>query len=424
MDDGHLQRIEAIVDQARALDTEQRQRFLGEVCDSDATLRDEVETRLGQDRPELSAELMDSIALEAVAVAPISQIARENARSAPVAISAGERRPYFVTDSIDGQPIDQYCDNQRLDVPARLRLFRRVCDAVHFAHQHALIHRDLKSSNILVTADGMPKIVDFGIARRIDPNTLGERVLTPEYTSPEQVAGEQVTTASDVYAMGVVLYQLLAGRWPYRLETQQNMADVLQAICEQAPERPSSAIFRIDAREHSPPTLEAIATARNSTPERLKRILSGDLDAIVLMALSKEPEGRYASADQFADDLKRYRQGLPVRARRDSAVYRASKFARRNGAAIAAALLVALAVIAGVGAITRELVRSHRDRDRAEQALTKARQAADQLFNDVREDRRLNQTGLQPLRQALFADLKPIYEDFLSQLGNNPTHDP
>ena len=216
------------------------------MCDGDAALRDEVETRLGQDTPELSIELMESIALEAVAAAPISQIARDDARSEPVAISAGEGRPYFVMESIDGQPIDQYCDSQRLDVPARLRLFSRVCEAVHFAHQHAMIHRDLKPSNILVTADGMPKIVDFGIARRIDPDTHGERVLTPEYTSPEQINGEPVTTASDIYAMGVVLYQLLAGRWPYRLKTQRSTADVLQAACEQAPERPSVAVFRVD----------------------------------------------------------------------------------------------------------------------------------------------------------------------------------
>ena len=226
-----------------------------------------------------------------------------------MAISTGERRPYFVTDSVEGQPIDQYCDSQRLDVPARLRLFSRVCEAVHFGHQHGMIHRDLKPGNILVTADGMPKIVDFGIARQIDPDTHGERVLTPEYTSPEQINGEPVTTASDIYAMGVVLYQLLAGRWPYRLETQPSTADILQAVCEQAPERPSVAIFRIDKQRIQLQRPRRSPRPEATTPSRLKRILAGDLDAIVLMALSKEPEGRYASAAQFADDLKRYRQG-------------------------------------------------------------------------------------------------------------------
>ncbi len=220
VEDGQLQRIETIVDQARALSTDQRARFLGEVCDGDAALRDEVETRLARDNPELSADLMESIALEAVAAASISIIARDDARSAPVAISAGEGRPSFVMEAVDGQPIDQYCDSHRLDVPARLKLFSRVCEAVHFAHQHAMIHRDLKPNHILVTADGMPTIAGFGIAKLIDSETHGERILTPEYASPEQIQGEPVTTAGDIYAMGVVLYQLLAGRWPYRLKTQ------------------------------------------------------------------------------------------------------------------------------------------------------------------------------------------------------------
>ena len=191
------------------------------------------------------------------------------------------------------------------------------------------------------------------------------------------------------------------------------------------PERPSIAVQRIDRSDDSLtplecppvpfPTSDEIATARSSTPDRLERILAGDLDAILLKALSKEPEGRYASADQFADDLKRYRQGLPVQARRSTPAYRLKKFARRNVAATVAALLVVLSVMTGVGAITRELIRSRRDRDRAEQGLAKARHAADQLFNKIRHDRRLNQTGLQPIRQALFANLKPIYEDVLNQ---------
>jgi len=411
--------VDRIVDQARALSTDQRARFLREVCEGDAALRDEVETRLGQDNPELSSELMESIALEAVAAAPISQIPRDDARSEPVAISAGAGRPYFVMESVDGQPIDQYCDSQRLDIPARLRLFSRVCEAVHFAHQHAMIHRDLKPSNILVTADGLLKIVDFGIAKRIDPDTLGERVLTPEYTSPEQIEGEPVTTASDIYAMGVVLYQLLAGRWPYRLQTRSN-ADVLQAACEQAPEKPSIAIFRADKREDSPPSPAEIAAARSCAPNRLKRILAGDPDAIVLMALSKELEGRYASAAQFAEDLDRYREGLPVRAHRDSSVYRAGKFARRYAAAIVAGLLLFLALIGGVVGTTMGLVHARRDRDRVEDAFRKSRQTVNPLFTRASEDRLLNQAGLHPLREALLLDLKRFYEDFLDQRDADP----
>ena len=238
VDDGHRQRIESIVDQARALSTDQREQFLGEACDCDASLRDEVENRLGQYGPELSAERVDSIALEAVA--PMTRIGRDDVQSEPVAISAGGWRPCFVTDPVDGQPIDQYCDSQRLDVLTRLRLFGQVCEAVHFAHQHAMIHRDLKPSSILIAADGMPKIVDFRIANGIEPDTYRERLLTPEYTSPEQVNGEPVTTASDIYALGVVLYQLLAGRWPYRVRSPRSTDDTLQAVCEQCPRGPAS----------------------------------------------------------------------------------------------------------------------------------------------------------------------------------------
>ena len=415
MEDGDSQRIETFIDQARALSPDQRAQMLDEAYDGDSTLRPAVETPVGREREELSAELIDSIALEAVA--STSRHAFDDTQSKPSVIAVGEGRPYFVMDSVDGLPIDQYCDSRRLGITARLQLFRRVCEALHFAHQHALIHRDLKPSNILVTADGLPNIVDFGIARRIDPDPQGKPMLTPEYTSPEQINGEPATTACDIYAMGVVLYRLLAGRWPYRVGSQPSTADLLQAVCEQVPERPSIAIFRIDARGDSP---TETSMARSTAPYQLKRILAGDLDAIVLMALSKEPEGRYASADQFAEDLKRYRQGLPVRARRNSMVDRASKFARRNVAATTAILLTLIAVIGGAGAISRELIRTRRDHDRTAQVLNKTRQMADQLFNKLREDRQLNQTGLQPLRQTLLATLKPIYEDVLNQLGHNP----
>ena len=418
VEDGQLQRIETIVDQARALSTDQRARFLGEVCDGDATLRDEVETRLARDNPELSADLMESIALEAVAAASISIISRDDARSSPVAISTGEGRPSFVMEAVDGQPIDQYCDSHRLDVPARLKLFSRVCEAVHFAHQHAMIHRDLKPNHILVTADGMPTIAGFGIAKRIDSETHGERILTPEYASPEQIQGEPVTTAGDIYAMGVVLYQLLAGQWPYRLKTRSD-DDVLQAACEQAPERPSIAVFRVDTQDDS----AKIAAARSTTPNRLKRILAGDLDAIVLMALSKEPEGRYASAQQFADDLVRYRKGLPVWARRNSSVDRAVKFARRYAATIIAGLLLVLALIGGIVATTMSLVHARRERDRVEAAFRKSRQTVNPLFDRASENRLLSQAGLHPLRQALLLDLKRFYEDFLNfnQAGDDPS---
>ena len=237
-------------------------------------------------------------------------------------------RPYVVREYVDGRRIDEDCDDRRLDIPTRLKLFRKVCEAVHFAHQHRVIHRDVTPGHILIAADGVPKLIDFGLARLIDPEPV-ELVLTPEYASPEQVQGEPITTASDVYALGVVLYQLLTGRLPYRLEERSTSA-VFQAICEQVPERPSMAVVRrtVPRTGASPtsetppepapppelaPTPEEIAAARRVRPARLERILRGDLDAIVLMALRKEPERRYASAEQFADDLRCYLEGRPVR---------------------------------------------------------------------------------------------------------------
>jgi len=414
-----------------------------------AVRREQTDTMSQQDTGTVPAfDLIESIALEAAAAGPIPK---------------EEDQPYFVTESVTGRRIDEYCDCRRLDVPARLRLFRQVCEAVHLAHQHAVIHRDLKPGNILVTSDGVAKLIGFEIAGLIRPEpggadslagldpmpTLtgtGEQVLTPEYASPEQVKGEPITTASDVYALGVVLYQLLTGRWPYQLENSTT-SDVFQAICEQVPERPSATVVRSVARRagastNSTPavtatpsseplpmatspspslTLEEIAAARCTLPQRLKRILAGDLDAIVLMALRKEPERRYASADQFADDVRRYLQGLPVRAHRDSLPYRAVKFLRRHAVVMAAALALVLALVAGVAGTTTGLIRARRERDRAEDSFRQARQAVDQFFTHVSEERLLNQPGLHPLRKVLLQDARQFYQAFLNQRGGDPT---
>ncbi|MFB3092823.1 MAG: serine/threonine protein kinase, partial [Dehalococcoidia bacterium] len=285
----------------------------------------------------------------------------------------------------DGMPITDYCDRNRLSIDARLALFRQVCLAVQYAHQNLIVHRDLKPSNILVTPEGVSKLLDFGIAKLLNPNLAGysvamtraeERVMTPAYASPEQVRGETITTASDVYSLGVLLYELLAGHRPYLLKGRLE-AEVIRVICQEEPQRPSTAVSSGAEEVHADGmrepltaetiTAETISAARGASVERLHRQLQGDLDTIVLMALKKEPGRRYGSVEQFAEDLRRYAESLPVVARRDTVGYRARKFAGRHrvGVAMAVVLVVLLAGFAAAMGVLQA---------RTAQALTQARE--------------------------------------------------
>jgi len=275
--------------------------------------------------------------------------------------------PYLVMELVDGVPIDQFCDAGSLPVPERLQLFLQVCSAVQYAHQRLVIHRDIKPANILVTANGIPKLLDFGIAKMLDPAGTAEETLlrpfTPEYASPEQVRGEPVSTASDVYALGMVLYRLLTKRSPYRLENRTPGA-LAAAITGQEPERPSTAVTRADG---NPP-------AGQTPSSRLQRQLRGDLDFILLKALRKEPDKRYASAEQFAEDIRRHLDGLPVAARKGTWNYRAGKFTQRHRAMVGAATIVLTTLVAGIIVTARQarIAEGHRRR-------------ADARFNDVRK---------------------------------------
>ena len=252
--------------------------------------------------------------------------------------------PYFVMDYIEGEPIDDYCDQRNLGVTERLKLFQGVCAAVWYAHQNLVVHRDIKPGNVLVTREGVPRLLDFGIAKLLAPGSaLNQqtsatlRLLTPEYASPEQVRGEPITTASDVYSLGVLLYVLLTGRRPYR-QTMSSPKDIERSICEEEPDRPSAA-----AMTGSEP--------KNRDGEKLRRRLRGDLDNIVLKALRKEPHRRYTSVEQFSEDITRHLGNRPVIARPDTRRYRITKFVQRNSAAVAAAALIALVLIMGVAGV-------------------------------------------------------------------------
>ena len=296
--------------------------------------------------------------------------------------------PYLVMERIEGQPIGEYCDAHKLSIADRLNLFIQVCAAVQYAHQRLIIHRDIKPNNILVAEDGTPKLLDFGVAKVVGSDMPAQqketltafRALTPEYASPEQINGSPVTTASDIYSLGVVLYQLLAGRSPYFSTIRPQ--ELAAAICEQEPEKPSAAIAKLPAAGDAAAAtmVEQMAGFRGSSPRKLQKELSGDLDNIVLMALRKEPARRYASAEQFAADIRRYLEQVPVLAREDTTAYRVSKFVTRHKAGVMTSAVVALAILASLALALHE---ARVARQQAEIARAQ-RLRAERRFNDVR----------------------------------------
>ena len=296
--------------------------------------------------------------------------------------TADDGRPYVVMEYVEGRPIDQYSEAHKLSVRARLELFRTVCSAVAFAHQRLVIHRDIKPGNILVTEQGEPKLLDFGIAKILDDEQGGDatvtmvRMLTPEYASPEQVRGTPVTTATDVYSLGVVLYGLLTGRRPYAVASR-TPHEMAQAVLTDEPERPSAVVSGAEQRR-----------------------LRGDLDNIVMKALRKEPERRYASVEQFSDDIRRHLEGLPVSARPDTLTYRSSKFVRRHRIAVTAAGLAVLALLGGMAAILRETYIAREERRKAEQRFNDVRKLANSLLFEV-HDAIANLPGATPARKIL-----------------------
>jgi len=283
--------------------------------------------------------------------------------------STPDGRPFLVMEYVEGRPIDVYCRDLGLDVEPRCQLFSKVCEAVSYAHRNLVIHRDLKPGNILVAADGSPKLLDFGVAKLLDTETVSGlttitagRLLTPEYASPEQVRGQLIGTASDIYALGAILYELLTGFKAQHVDSP-TPAELERVICETEVQPPSTRVEPADSR--------------------LRKRLSGDLDNIVLMAMRKEPEHRYSSVDLFAEDIQRHLEARTVTARRASFGYRFGKYARRNRLWLVAASLVVVSMVGGTWTSLSEARRARIEQQRAEARLSQMVELANRALFDV-----------------------------------------
>lgn len=401
--------LQSIFQQAVALPQEDRKEFLDRVCDSNLDLRNEIEALLIADQSQesvdsplkldmanLDSKLVGSViddwkiirqigvggmgtvflahrhttdfqqsaalklvkkGMDSEAVVQRFQQERKilaslNHKNIAKLLDGGmtqDGRPYFVMEHVDGLPITQYCDQHRLNISQRLNLFRAVCSAVHHAHKNLIVHRDLKPSNIIVTGSGDLKLLDFGIAKLLDDSEnqqftrTGMQLHTPAYASPEQLINDPITTASDIYALGILFYELLTGRRPFEIKRSEQ--EFRELVLTGQPVKPSDAVTEIVSITNKTQTAETISQCRSTRVQGLKRTLAGDLDTICMMAMHREADRRYTSASEFASDIQRHLDGLPVSARPDSRVYRLNKFIKRNKASVSIASLAVLSII-------------------------------------------------------------------------------
>ncbi|MBK7511667.1 MAG: serine/threonine protein kinase [Chloracidobacterium sp.] len=334
--------------------------------------------------------------------------------------------PYFVMEYVEGLPLLEYCDDLKLGAKERLELFRQVCSAISYAHQNLIVHRDLKPSNILITNDGTPKLLDFGIAKLLETeseNTATQaRIFTPEYASPEQLNGMPITTSADVYSLGVVLYELLSGTRPFRSQTR-NFTEITNKVLTQAPVRPSSVISgepswplaRHTVDDDVKPQMEA--GKFHISPADI-RYLKGDVDNIILKALRKEPERRYASVQDLAEDIRRNLVGLPVTATADSRTYRARKFVKRHSTAVFAGSFIVLTLLLATSVTSWQAIVARRERDKSERRFDDVRKLSNSFLFEF-DDAIRNLQGATPARKLVIDRALP----FLNSLAEESDGD-
>jgi serine/threonine protein kinase/Flp pilus assembly protein TadD len=359
-------------------------------------------------------------------------------------------RPYFVMELVKGVPITEYCDQNQVPVCERLELFVHVCQAVHHAHQKGIIHRDIKPSNVLVMSDdGTPlvKVIDFGVAKAVGQQLTDKTIYTqftqlvgtPLYMSPEQAgqSGRDVDTRTDIYALGVLLYELLTGTTPFDKERLQepDYEEIRRIIREEEPPKPSTRVTTLGQ------AATTISSHRKSDPKRLSKLLRGDLDWIVMMALEKDRNRRYESASAFAADVQRYLHDEPVQACPPSAWYRFRKFARRNKRAVVTLTLLGMVLLAAIVGlvisnqlISREknqkdvalgekdaaLVRVTEEEGNARRALGRARRAVDRMYTEVAEKWLSHRAGLEPLQREFLEEALRFYQEFAQEQDTDP----
>ncbi len=350
--------------------------------------------------------------------------------------STAEGGPYFVIEFVDGNEIRKYCNDNRFGLTERLVLFRKVCNAVSSAHQKLVVHRDLKPTNILVTRDGEPKLLDFGIAKLLSPDWNDEtheatvtqfRVMTPEYASPEQIAGEGTSTSTDIYSLGVVLYELLTGERPHitRGKTPKEIAD---SVLSSDPPKPSTVGFERSAKttgeteyKEPDPTSPGADQRTRSTSEIVQpRQLQGDLDNIILKAMRREPERRYQSVQEFSEDIHRYLEGLPVRATADSNLYRFRKFFKRHRASVIGTAAAALLLIVATAVTGWQYSVAERERLKAERQFAETRKIANSLLFEI-HDSISDLSGATSARKLLAARALEYLDNLAKESQNDMT---